>query len=62
MKLSKIILENNKIVERAELSVSEKDINNLSEAITEKLQDYLDIEKPEVLLKVVKEAISELVK
>lgn len=62
MKLSKIILENNKIIERAELSVSEKDINNLSEAITEKLQDYLDIEKPEVLLKVVKEAISELVK
>lgn len=62
MKLSKIILENNKIIERAELSVSEKDIDNLSEAITSKLQDYLDIEKPEVLLKAVKEAISELVK
>jgi hypothetical protein len=62
MKLSKIILENNKIIERAELTVSDKDINNLSEAITERLQDYLDVEKPEVLLKIVKEAISELVK
>ena len=62
MKLSKIILENNKIIERAELTVSDKDINNLSEAITDRLQDYLDIEKPEVLLKIVKEAISELVK
>jgi len=61
MKLSKIILENNKIVERAELAVSEKDINNLSEAIANKLQDYLDVEKPEVLLKVVKQAISELI-
>ena len=62
MKLSKIILENNKIIERAELTVSDKDINNLSEAIAEKLQDYLDVEKPEVLLKIVKEAVSELVK
>ena len=62
MKLSKIILENNKIIERAELTVSDKDINNLSEAIAVKLQDYLDVEKPEVLLKIVKEAVSELVK
>jgi predicted secreted protein len=62
MKLSKIILENNKIIERAELTVSDKDIDNLSEAIAVKLQDYLDIEKPDVLLKIVKEAVSELVK
>lgn len=61
MKLSKIILENNKIIQRAELSVSDEDIKNLSEAISSKLQDYLDIEKPEMLLKVVKEAITELV-
>ena len=62
MKLSKIILENNKIIERAELTVSDKDIDNLSEAIAVKLQDYLDIEKPDVLLKIVKEAVSQLVK
>jgi hypothetical protein len=60
MKLSKIILENKKIVERAELDLSEHDINNLTEAITEKLQEYIDFGKPEVLLKIVKEAISEL--
>ena len=60
MKLSKIILENKKIVERAELDISEQDIDNLTEAISEKLQDYLDIEKPEVLLQAVKGAISEL--
>lgn len=61
MKLSKIILENNKIIQRAELSVTEQDVQNLTEAITTKLQDYLDVENPEMLSKVVKEAISELI-
>jgi len=61
MKLSKIILENNKIIQRSELNVSQEDINKLSEAISTKLQDYLDIENPKILNKVVKEAISELI-
>jgi hypothetical protein len=61
MKLSKIILENNKIIQRAELSVSEEDIQNLTEAISNKLEDYLDIENKEMLNKIVKEAITELI-
>ena len=61
MKLSKIILENNKIIQRAELSVSDEDIQNLTEAISNKLEDYLDIENKEMLTKIVKEAISELI-
>ena len=61
MKLSKIILENNKIIHKAELNLGEKDIENLSEAISSKLQDYLDIEKPEVLVEAVKSAIKELI-
>lgn len=60
MKLSKIILENKKIVHKAELNLSEEDINKLTEAITGKLGDYLDIEESEVLHKAVKGAISEL--
>jgi len=60
MKLSKIILENKKIVHKAELNLSENDINNLTEAISSKLVDYLDIEESEVLYKAVKGAISEL--
>ena len=42
MKLSKVILENRKIVHRSEISLSEKDIDLLSENITGKLEDYLD--------------------
>jgi len=61
MKLSKIILENNKIIQRSELNVSKEDVHNLSEAISKKLGEYLDIEKPEILSKIVKEAISELI-
>ena len=61
MKLSKIILENNKIIQRAELSVSDEDIQNLTEAISNKLEDYLDIENKEMLTKIVKKAITELI-
>ena len=61
MKLSKIILENKRIVERAELNISEEDINKLTEAISTKLEDYLDIENRTLLTKTVKAAIQELV-
>ena len=61
MKLSKIILENKRIVERAELNISEEDINKLTEAISTKLEDYLDIENRPLLTKTVKAAIQELV-
>ena len=60
MKLSKIILENKKIIHKAELNLSEKDIINLAEAISNKLDDYLDIENKELLSQTVKAAIEEL--
>ena len=61
MKLSKVILENNKVVSKKELVMSAEDINTLSETIAEKLNDYLDIDKKEVLSGIVKEAIEKIV-
>jgi hypothetical protein len=61
MKLSKIILENNKIIHRAELNLSDKDITNLAESIANKLDNYLDIENKTLMEKVVEEAIKELI-
>jgi hypothetical protein len=60
MKLSKVILENKKVVVRKQIDLSEKDINSLTEAITTKLEDYLDIENKEILRKTVSAAINEL--
>lgn len=60
MKLSKIILENKKIVHKAELDLSEKDVEQLTEAITSKLNDYLDIENETILNETVKAAINDL--
>jgi len=60
MKLSKIILENKKIVHKAELDLSEKDVEQLTEAITSKLNDYLDIENQTILNETVKAAINDL--
>ena len=60
MKLSKIILENKKIIHKAELNLSERDIQNLAEAISNKLDDYLDIDNKELLSQTVKAAIEEL--
>lgn len=60
MKLSKIILENKKIVHQAELNLSEKDVEQLTEAITSKLNDYLDIENEDILNETVKAAINDL--
>lgn len=61
MKLSKIILENKRIVERAELNISEEDINKLTEAISLKLEDYLDTGNRTLIQKVVSSAINELI-
>ena len=62
MKLSKVILENNKVVHRSELSLSEKDVNLLAETITSKLEDYLDTGDREFLTKTVQAAINDLLK
>ena len=61
MKLSKVILENNKVITRKELNMSEEDINKLTETISVKLCDYLDVDKKEDLTQVVKEAITEII-
>ena len=61
MKLSKIILENKKVVQTTELTISDKDINTLTEHITTKLVEYLDIENASLLNKVVKAAIGEVI-
>lgn len=60
MKLSKIILENKKYVVREELAISSNDVKKLTESITNKLEDYLDIENKEILRKTVSSAIKEL--
>lgn len=62
MKLSKVILENNKVVHRSELSLSEKDVNLLAETITNKLEDYLDTGDRAFLTKTVQAAINDLLK
>ena len=61
MKLSKIILENKKYITRTQIDLSEVEITQLSEAITSKLVDYLDIENKELLQKTVSSAINELI-
>ena len=53
-------MENNKYVVREELDLSDYDIERLTEAITTKLEDYLDIDNRDLLLKSVKGAIKEL--
>jgi len=61
MKLSKIILENKKFVVREELNLSEKEVTKLAEAITNKLEDYLDIDNRDILHQSVSAAIGELI-
>ena len=60
MKLSKIILEKRKVVHQSEINLSKNDINTLAEAISSKLDDYLDVENKELLNTTVKAAIEEL--
>ena len=60
MKLSKIILEKKRIVHQSEINLSDKDIIILAEVISNKLDDYLDVENKELLNHTVKAAIEEL--
>lgn len=60
MKLSKVILENKKVVVRKQLDMSEKDVERLVEAITVRLQDYLDIKDDKILNTSVSAAVKEL--
>ena len=60
MKLSKIILENKKYVVREELNLSDEDVIKLAEAITNKLQEYLDVDNRTLLHQSVSAAIGDL--
>ena len=59
MKLSKIILENKKYVVREELNLSDEDVIKLAEAITNKLQEYLDVDNRTLLNQSVSAAIGD---
>lgn len=60
MKLSKIILENKKFVVREELNLTSDEVVKLAEAITNKLEDYLDIDNRTLLYQSVSAAIGDL--
>ena len=60
MKLSKIILENKKFIVREELKLSNEEVVKLAEAITDKLEDYLDIDNRTLLFQSVSAAIGDL--
>ena len=60
MKLSKVILENKKVEVRKQLDMSETDIERLVEAITIRLQEYLDIKDDKILNTSVTAAVKEL--
>tara|TARA_B100000900_G_C20502280_1_gene684296 strand:+ start:655 stop:846 length:192 start_codon:yes stop_codon:yes gene_type:complete len=61
MKLSKVILENKTVVENIELALTANDVNKLTKNISDKLEDYLDIENRELLETTVTAAIKELI-
>ena len=61
MKLSRIILENKKFIERTQIDLSKEEVTQLSEAISTKLTEYLDIEDPVILKESVSSAINELI-
>ena len=60
MKLSKIILENKKVLVREQLDLSNEDVLKLAKAITNKLHDYLDIDNKTLLYQSVSAAIGDL--
>lgn len=61
MKLSKVILQNNTVVENIELALTANDVKRLTKNISEKLEEYLDIENRDLLETTVAAAIKELI-
>ena len=61
MKLSKVILENKTVVENIELALTANDVEKLTKNISDKLEDYLDIENRDLLETTVTAAIKELI-
>ncbi len=61
MKLSKVILENKTVVENIELALTANDVEKLTKNISDKLEEYLDVENRELLETTVTAAIKELI-
>ena len=61
MKLSKVILENKKVVESKELVLTTEDVSKLTSIIADKLEGFLDVGNRKLLESSVKAAIKELV-
>ena len=56
-----MILQNNTIVENIELALTANDVKRLTKNISEKLEEYLDIENRDLLETTVAAAIKELI-
>ena len=60
MKLAKVILESKKTITKKSLTLTEEDVKLLSETISKKLFEYIDVENTDILNKAVRSAIDEL--
>jgi len=61
MKLSKVILENKKVVESKELVLTTEDVSKLTTIIADKLEGFLDVGNRKLLETSISAAIKELV-
>jgi hypothetical protein len=61
MKLSKVILENKKVVESKELILTSEDVSRLTTIIADKLEGFLDIGNRQLLESSISAAIKEIV-
>ncbi len=61
MKLSKVILENKKVIESKELVLTTEDVNKLTTIIADKLEGFLDIGNRKLLDSSISAAIKEII-
>ena len=61
MKLSKVILENKKVIESKELVLTTEDVNKLTTIIADKLEGFLDIGNTKLLESSISAAIKEII-
>jgi|TARA_R110000744_G_C19285300_1_gene554051 hypothetical protein len=61
MKLSKVILENKKVIESKELVLTTEDVNKLTTIIADKLEGFLDIGNRKLLESSISAAIKEII-
>lgn len=60
MKLSKVILEDKKVIHRSELVLTKQDVRKLTVNISDKLEEFLDVGNRELLESSITAAIKEL--